>query len=845
MDVTTSPAEDAAACRVTGAPITLLCQQNELLWWKQGPSDQREYLRVPATHLEGFFREHRKDFEPGTIYRAKTIGRFEATYQREFVDLGLMPMVEKEAGEVIERLLLEQVAALRGLLGWPKDLSAEQGQWLVRAVFWLLGAKMLHDKSVDGFIRLDFGDVDQVFERVARHYGQSAESIITSQKKRQALQYAANNIAQRADLRLATTEALAYVYENTLISREVRKELGTHSTPAYLVDYIVGRLSPWIEEIPSDQRYVYEPACGHAGFLVAAVRLLTSLLPTEQATPPHRRAYLRERIQGSDVDSFALEIARLSLTLTDIPNPNGWKLKQDDAFASDLLESAASGSRILLANPPFEKIEPARRDAYTRQFRAPQFVSQAAEILHRAISALPSGGVFGVVVPQNLLHSSDATAFRRMLTDKAEFEEICLFPDKMFNFADVESGILIGRKVGDASGGKKLVRYRRVREGEATAFRSSYAVTGEITVPMSRFAESESCDFRVPDLEEVWASCAQLPKLEDFVEIGQGFSFIGEDQPGFPKGQKRTSPTPKEGFVKGFENLGDDVMSHQLPPTTYLNMAEEIILRPRAGNTTGVPQVLLNEAPVQRGPWCVKAMIDLIGRPATTRFTLMRPNGGGYHLKNLWALINSTFAAAFAHTHSTKRDILTGTWRGMPVPSVLFVDRSEGDRALSAAVDAYLSAVHDFENNLVLASDEDRAAQREALKILHWRMDAEVLKLYALPVELERKLLDYFAGCKRVGVPFDQDRYFPEGFNVPLSLADYLAIIADWETINARRLALIDRKRGGKLTGEETTELANLKRLARAKSALVMPLPMRELEEQENDLRRRGLWRGE
>ncbi len=844
MDVTTAPLEDALACRPTGAPIALLCTQDELLWWKQGPSEQREYLRVPARQLEGFFREHKKDFAPDLIYRAKTLGRFETGYQRDFVDLGLMPMVEKEAGEVIERLLLDQVAALRESLNWPKTLDSDQGQWLVRAVFWLLGAKMLHDKKVENFIRLDFGDVEKVFERVARHYGQSAEAIITSEKKRGALQRAADAIAKRADLRLATTEALAYVYENTLISREVRKGLGTHSTPTYLIDYMVGRLAPWIEAMPAEERHVFEPACGHAGFSVAAVRLLTSLLPPEQATPLQRRAYLRQRIQGYDVDAFAIEIARLSLTLTDIPNPNGWNLKQDDAFSSGLLEAAASKSHILLANPPFEKIDPDQRDAYTRKFRPPRFVNKAAEILYRTVSSLPTGGVFGLVVPQNLLHSKDATDFRRMLTETAEFEEICLFPDKMFNFADVESAVLIGRKTPPPSSSSQKVRYRRVRESDMPAFRLDYSVTSEVQVPASRFTGSDIFDLRVPDLEEIWAACAHLPKLEDFVEIGQGFSFIGEDQPGFPHGGQRTSPTPREGFHPGFENLGSNVMSHALPPITYLNLAPEIVRSPRSGTVIGVPQVLVNYAPVQRGAWCVKAMIDALGLAATSRFILMRARRKAPHLRNLWALINSPFAAAFAHTQSTKRNILVGMWRTMPVPACVF-DESAGSRhRLVETVEIYLAAVHVFENTFTLASEEDMSIQREALKILHWRIDAEVLKLYALPVALERRLLDYFAGCKRAGVPFEQDRYFPQGFDLALSLADYLAITADWETTNARRLVLIDEKLAGTLTPAAAHELANLKRLARAKSALVMPLPLAQLEAQETDLRRRGLWRG-
>jgi len=841
MDVLTSPLEEASCCRDTGAPVTLLCWQDYLLWWRQGSGGPREYLSVPGHQLEGFFREHQEDLGPQTIYRAKTLGRFDAAYERDFVDLGLLPMVEKTSGEQIERLLLDQVITLRESLAWPKNLSADQGQWLVRAVFWLLGAKMLHDKNVENFIRLDFGDVDQVFDRVARHYGQSAEAIVSSERKRTALQYAANAIASRADLRLATTEALAYVYENTLITREVRKGLGTHSTPSFLVDYILGRLTPWIESMPIEERSVFEPACGNAGFLVAAVRLLTSLLPPAMAAPAERRAWLRQRVQGSDVDAFALEIARLSLTLTDIPNPNGWNLKQGDAFSSDLLETASSKARILLANPPFEKIEPAQRDAYSRTFRVPGFVNKAAEMLHRCVTALPDGGVFGLVVPQNLLHSKDATAFRRMLTRDTEFEEICLFPDKVFNFADVESAILIGRKTAAASRPQHTVRYRRVREGEIRRFRDSYTVTSEVAVPMSRFATSEICDLRVPDLEVIWAACTHLPKLGDFVEIGQGFSFVGEDRPEFPKGQQRTSPVWKEGFELGFENLGENVMSHQLPPMTYLNLNPDIVRVAIMGTTVGKPQVLVNESPLQRSPWCVKAMTDSVGRPATTRFTIMRPAGGIFSLPTLWAIINSPIAAAFAYSHSTKRDIITGTWRRMPVPS-----NYASSSGLDNSIVAYLTAIHEFENpsTFALAGDDQLTARKQALKILHWRIDAEILKLYALPVELERRLLDYFAGHKRVGVPFDQDRYFPEGFDIPLSLADYLAITADWEQTNDRRLALIARKQSGKLTREEQMELTSLKRLARAKSALVLPLPETQLAEQEADLKRRGLWKG-
>jgi hypothetical protein len=584
MDVVTSPEQDARACRGIGAPLTFLCHQGRLLWWSQTERDPYQIGGpVPVNRLEGFFREHREDFAPRTIYRAKTLGRFEKNCERSFVDLGLMPMVEKEAGQTIERLLLDCVAEVRDALGWPKDVELKQGQWLVKSVFWLLGAKMLHDKEVGGFIRVNFSNVDEVFARVATHYGESADGLVTSQPKRRALEAVANRISSSADLRLATTEALAYVYENTLISDEVRAEFGTHSTPSYLVDYMVGRLAPWIERIDQDKRSVFEPACGPGAFLIAAIRLLTSLLPPNMAEPPARKKYLRDRIRGYDVDDFAVEIARLSLTLTDIPNPNGWSVKAADLFDSNLIERAACESTILLANPPFEDFKPAQRVTYTRRFRLPRFLNKTAEILYRALSAMPDGGVFGVVVPQTLLHDSNTTDLRGLLAEQFEIQELCLFPDKVFNFADQESAVLLGRKHPSASPSSTTIRYRRVRERQMELFRKSYGVTTQVGVKQRRFQEAEDFDLRVPDLESVWQHCNDLPKLAESVDVGQGFSHIGEDQPGFPSGATTVSNEWFEGAVEGFENLGRRVQTHQLPPLKWLNLSPSVVRRPGSG----------------------------------------------------------------------------------------------------------------------------------------------------------------------------------------------------------------------------------------------------------------------
>ncbi len=203
---------------------------------------------VEASDVENFFRTNQDRFSPEAVYRAKTWGRFQTEYQLSFVDLGLMPVVEQRVGNALGELIERNVSGLKHRLGWDV-ISSEQGQWLLQSVFWLLSAKILRDKQVESFGNLDLGDVDAVFRRVGKHYG-TPPLLSGSKKKLEALTEAAHSIDRFSSLVLTTTEALAYVYENTLISQETRSALGTHSTPSFLVDYVVGNLAEWVNEIP-------------------------------------------------------------------------------------------------------------------------------------------------------------------------------------------------------------------------------------------------------------------------------------------------------------------------------------------------------------------------------------------------------------------------------------------------------------------------------------------------------------------------------------------------------------------------------------------------------------------
>jgi len=810
LSAATGPHLVVDACRPLGAPLVFVCFQDTLQWWKQGASSAEYLESIPANNVERFFQAHQNQFSPEAVYRAKTWGRFQTEYQLSFVDLGLMPLVEEAVGESLAKLIERNVSEMKNRLGW-EEVTAEQGHWLLQTVFWLVSAKILRDKKVETFEDVHLNDVEEVFRRVAKHYG--TEPLAPASKKRlEALRESARIISQFSSLALTTTEALAYVYENSLISKETRSSLGTHSTPSFLVDYVVGNLADWIKQIPLDERSVFEPACGHAAFLVSAMRLLTEMLPAEKAVPSRRGPYLRSRLHGTEFDAFALELARLSLTLTDIPNPDGWDLKPQDMFLGERLAQQARGNTILLANPPFENFTPEERQSYRDQGSEVRFLNKAAETLWRTLPQLPAGAVFGVVLPQTVLHSDNARDLREFLVREYELREICLFPDKVFSFSDAESAVLVGRHKSVA--GQNQVRYRRVRERELQPFRSEYAASTTRSVPQSRFSRDETFSLRLPDLEEVWNACADNPRLADVATVGQGLTYQGRH---LPSGSTTYSEEEFSGSHLGFVLFDRGLQLHQLPKPYWMNLDPSVIFRARSGTTVGTPQLLLNYARVSRGPWRLKALIDKKGHPGTSRFIPVRPRTSLYSLETLWALLNSPVANAYAFSHLGKRDNIVGDIRTIPVPKV----SSFG--AVDRAATAYLEAAW---------SGRDSATLRKLLL----QVDCEVLKLYSLPLELEQSLLALFAGRERVGVPFSQNGYLPKKLGHSMRLSDFLQLEEDWSVTNRERGRLIDKSIAGTLRPEERVRLDALQAYADYHIDDACPRPTRALDDLESRL---------
>ena len=761
---------DVEGVRESGAPVVLACRQNRLEWWRQGtgPDTTKIVRTVPAEHVESFLSKEGPRLGPRSVTRAKTIARVDRSYQLDFVDFGLLPLLEEQAGEKLTDLVEDVLGELRQACGKSPD-----DRVLFRWVFRLLAGKLLHDKQVPSFAPLDLGDPQAVFTAVATHLASAMDRAPVREPGASALAQAAARLARFPQLAYITTHTLAQLYETGLLNKkkkqnELRKKWGIHNTPWWLAEYVVWKAKDWIAKWPLGGRRVVDPGCGAASLLVSAIGLLRELAADEGLTGDSLARYLRGAIEGFDRDEFGLEIAKLSLTLADLPHPNGWQIDTGDMFAPGEIARRVSRCPIVFANPPFEDFTPEDREKY----RGLTHINKTTELVARVVADLPPDGVIGLVLPQGFLHGGQAEAVRRTLLEQFEIREITLFPDQVFNFSDAESCVIVARRV--IAPVTKPVRFRWVREPDMAHFAQDYAVTAEQPAPPAQFLRTPKASLRIPQLDEVWEACRLLERFSSVAQIGKGLEHKTKKK--LPSETVLISNNDFQGAVRGFAKLKDvgDVGIHATPREVWINVNQGVLRRPGKGVTTGIPQVVLNFARVSRGPWRLKAFLDPMGRAITSRFIALRPIKKDLPLEVLWAVCNSSFANAYSYTHTMKRQFLPRTLRQMPFPPLGLGDANRITCLVRDYVEYAEQVTPDEGPSLFTGNGHSPADVDRLLKAI----DAEVLRLYDLPPRLEGRIIDLFDGMperRRPGVPAPWSRYYPPGFPGPASYYYYLA----------------------------------------------------------------------
>ena len=741
--------------RPLGAPMFLEVHEDHVVRYRMEAVGQAVELEaIPSRNIPKAFESNKDKWSPAAIFRAKAISPMSGPTQLDFFDAGLLPALKGMIHRKLDRLLKETLHDAVITYRESTSGSSPEDTALFRLVFRFLAAKIFKDKRHPG--EWSSSNPRTIIARVQKFYG--LEEISTGRiiDEPQTQQAAWDHLRTAFNFQNLSEEDLAFIYENTLVSEDARREHGIHATPSVVAELIVDRLP--FEDLPQDARFVLEPCAGHGVFLVAALRRLRDLLPSSW-TAEERHVYLRERLKAIERDTFAGEVCRLSLTLADYPNHDGWKIFQADIFGTDALENTLPRPRIVLCNPPFEDFKEQEREQYGNRI---QSVHKPYEILRRVLENPPA--MLGFVLPKSAIIGGRYDDLQSRIAGHYTNIETVALPDRVFTFSDQETMLVLASQLDPAKDARVFTKTSWVREKD----RRPFLETGHLPEAVGRTTsrgviQKAHRDLWNPPLWEVWEYLSGKPKLGDIADIHRGIEW---NIPLKKNIELLISSVPRKGFEKGLDKAHGKLECYYGHDFVYLNVEKKYSRTSAHSLHWGRPKIIANSRRLSRGRWRIAGLLDENGLVYYQNLLGIWPKKSS-DVFILCVLINSPLLNAFLYCKEYGRDNTVRTLSNFPIP---FLEMAEGS-GFSSLIKRYLTIRESLSN----ASPDSREKLTEDCYRIIVEIDSLVLKAYDLPPRIERKLLDFFKGYPRP-VPFPFPDYFPADFKPCIPLYQYLGM---------------------------------------------------------------------
>ena len=225
------------------------------------------------------------------------------------------------------------------------------------------------------------------------------------------------------------------LYEYMLGKIATAGQNGQFRTPRHLIQLMVEMTAP----LPRD--LIVDPACGTAGFLVAAGEHLRQHHPEMLRDDALRQHFHHAMFHGFDFDATMLRIGSMNMLLHGVENPD---IRYRDSLAQDHAEDAGRYTMVL-ANPPFAGALDA---ATVAKDLAAIVKTRKTELLFLALflRLLRPGGRAAVIVPDGVLFGSSKAhkELRRMLVEDHKLNGVLSLPSGVFRpYAGVSTAILL------------------------------------------------------------------------------------------------------------------------------------------------------------------------------------------------------------------------------------------------------------------------------------------------------------------------------------------------------------------------------------------------------------------
>lgn len=243
------------------------------------------------------------------------------------------------------------------------------------------------------------------------------------------------------------------LYEYLLSKLATSGTNGQFRTPRHIIETMVKLMEPTPEDT------IIDPACGTAGFLVAASEYLREEHPEAFRDDRLRHHFHHGMFHGYDFDSTMLRIGSMNMLLHGVESPD---IQYRDSLSQGAAEDQHTFS-LILANPPFA----GSLDYESTSAELQRMVkTKKTELLFLALflRLLKPGGRAAVIVPDGVLFGSTKAhrTLRRALVEEQKLDAVVKLPSGVFKpYAGVSTAILLFTKTD--SGGTDDVWFYDVR----------------------------------------------------------------------------------------------------------------------------------------------------------------------------------------------------------------------------------------------------------------------------------------------------------------------------------------------------------------------------------------------
>ena len=249
----------------------------------------------------------------------------------------------------------------------------------------------------------------------------------------------ANVVDQVDGIDMADSDTKGDLYEYMLGKIATAGQNGQFRTPRHIIRLMVDMTAPTPKDV------ICDPACGTAGFLVAASEhLVEHHSYTIYKDAAARRHFNEGTFHGYDFDNTMLRIGSMNMLLHGVENPD---IRYKDSLAQTDDDDAEKYS-LVLANPPFAGSLDYESTAKDLQ----QIVkTKKTELLFLALflRLLQPGGRAAVIVPDGVLFGSSKAhrTLRTILVEEQKLDAIVSMPSGVFKpYAGVSTAILLFTK---------------------------------------------------------------------------------------------------------------------------------------------------------------------------------------------------------------------------------------------------------------------------------------------------------------------------------------------------------------------------------------------------------------